>query len=90
MSQEKEKACVQKTPALLNRCVTHIPLIIRHRGWLGLGGRRLDERQEWRLESQSRRQRPDRSVVLRRAEPAHRLRPASIQMGKVDRRYEDQ
>ena len=25
-----EEGCVQKTPALLNRCVTHIPLIIRH------------------------------------------------------------
>jgi len=25
-----EEGCVQKTPALLNRCVTNIPLIIRH------------------------------------------------------------
>jgi arylsulfatase A-like enzyme len=25
-----EEGCVQKTPGLLNRCVTHIPLIIRH------------------------------------------------------------
>jgi arylsulfatase A-like enzyme len=25
-----EEKCVQKTPSLLNRCVTHIPLIIRH------------------------------------------------------------
>ena len=25
-----ERGCVQKTPALLNACVTHIPLIIRH------------------------------------------------------------
>ena len=25
-----EEGCVQKTPALLNGCVTHIPLIIRH------------------------------------------------------------
>ena len=25
-----EEGCVQKTPALLNACVTHIPLIIRH------------------------------------------------------------
>ena len=25
-----EQGCVQKTPALLNACVTHIPLIIRH------------------------------------------------------------
>lgn len=25
-----EEGCVQKTPALLNRCVTHIPLIIKH------------------------------------------------------------
>ena len=25
-----EEGCVQKTPALLNKCITHIPLIIRH------------------------------------------------------------
>jgi arylsulfatase A-like enzyme len=25
-----EEGCVQKTPALLNACVTHIPLIIKH------------------------------------------------------------
>jgi len=25
-----EQGCVQKTPALLNSCVTHIPLIIKH------------------------------------------------------------
>ena len=36
-----EEGCVQKTPALLNACVTHIPLIIRHPD-KKLAGKRVD------------------------------------------------
>ncbi len=36
-----ERGCVQKTPALLNACVTHIPLIIRHPD-KKFAGRRVD------------------------------------------------
>jgi len=36
-----EEGCVQKTPALLNRCVTQIPLIIRHPD-RSLAGKRVD------------------------------------------------
>ena len=36
-----EQGCVQKTPALLNACVTHIPLIIRHPN-KNLAGKRID------------------------------------------------
>jgi len=36
-----EEGCVQKTPALLNACVTHIPLIVRHPD-AGFGGKRVD------------------------------------------------
>jgi arylsulfatase A-like enzyme len=36
-----EQGCVQKTPALLNACVTHIPLIIRH-PHRSLAGKRID------------------------------------------------
>jgi arylsulfatase A-like enzyme len=36
-----EQGCVQKTPGLLNRCVTHIPLIIRHPD-RSFAGKRVD------------------------------------------------
>jgi arylsulfatase A-like enzyme len=36
-----EEGCVQKTPGLLNRCVTHIPLIIRHPD-RSFAGKRID------------------------------------------------
>ena len=36
-----EEGCVQKTPSLLNACVTHIPLIIRHPD-KRFAGRRID------------------------------------------------
>jgi len=36
-----EEGCVQKTPALLNKCVAHIPLIIKHPD-KKFGGKRID------------------------------------------------
>lgn len=36
-----EEGCVQKTPGLLNKCVTHIPLIIKHPD-KKFGGKRID------------------------------------------------
>ncbi len=36
-----EEGCVQKTPGLLNACVTHIPLIIKHPD-TALAGKRVD------------------------------------------------
>ena len=36
-----EEGCVQKTPGFLNRCVTHIPLIIRHPD-RSFAGKRVD------------------------------------------------
>ena len=36
-----EEGCVQKTPALLNACVAHIPLIIKHPD-AGFAGKRIE------------------------------------------------